>query len=230
MQRPSVRSGVGFRFNPGPPYVGTSHAVGARVDSVPSVALSSWNTDRASRLDHLMESHRIVCVNSPGNQGPIRALNWSLTLFLAAEFQGFARELHDEVAEFLASTMARGNQSYFEMIRNNLTTKRDLDRANAKPETLTADFKRLGVADLWGDIAQSVRSGQRWRQQLVNLNRTRNAIAHSQPNTLQFLQGSGIIVNFATITSWRAACNGVCRHMDIVLGKHLFTTTGIKPW
>jgi hypothetical protein len=150
-----------------------------------------------------------------------------MVLVLASEFQGFARELHYECAEWLASSMAQGDQNYFEIIRNNLTAKRELDSANAKPSSLTADFSRLGVSDLWGEIESADPSGVHWHNQLGILNTARNAIAHNNPI---MLQGLNIVINVPTIRSWRAACNGVSKHMDATMKRFLTSTTGRRPW
>ena len=197
---------------------------------VPSVALTSWTTARAARLDHLAWVHRSAGIIDLGGPAVRKVLVRSLVLALASEFQGFARELHDEAAEFLASTIAGGNQGQFEVIRNNLVIGRGVDRVNAKPETLRVDFARLGVANLWNDIARAVPSGHRWRQQLERLNEARNAIAHDEENKLQLLATQGFPITIATMHSWRAACNGVSRHIDTILENHIAQLTGVRPW
>jgi hypothetical protein len=194
---------------------------------MPSVARSSWTTSRAARLNQLAEAHRLLRKNGRRNSGPLEALNWSMILVLAAEFQGFARELHDETAEFLASSMARGDLNYFEIARNNLTAKRELDSMNAKPSSINADFKRLGISDLWLEIERSNLAGARWRAGLGVLNAARNAIAHNNPGKLQSL---GVPINARTIRSWRGYCNNVSRQMDMLLKRYLLTTTGRRPW
>lgn len=194
---------------------------------MPSVARSSWTTSRAKRLNQLAEAHRLRREDNPGNPAPLEAVNWSMILVLASEFQGFARELHDEAAEFLASSMAQGDQNYFEIIRNNLTAKRELDSANAKPTSLSADFKRLGISDIWADIEGADHEGARWHNQLGVLNAARNAIAHHNPGKLQTL---GVAINANTTRSWRAACNGISKQMDAILRTYLIGTTRRKPW
>ena len=197
---------------------------------MPSVALTSWTTARAARLDHLAWVHRSAGIIDLGGPAVKKVLLRSLVLALASEFQGFARELHDEAAEFLASTIARGNQGQFEVVRNNLVIGRGLDRYNAKPDTLTADFGRLGIANLWNDIADAVVSGERWRHQLEKLNEARNAIAHDKQNRLQSLAVQGFPITARTIRSWRVACNGISRHTDMILGKRVAQLTGVRPW
>jgi hypothetical protein len=192
---------------------------------VSSLALSTWSGGRASRLDQLVAARRAVT----GGSRPAQAVNWSLVLVLASEFQGFSRELHDEAADFLASALARGNQAHFEIIRNSLLANRAIDRGNARAEVLSEDFNRLGI-DIWSGVTASAASGRRWKEQLDRLNRARNAIAHNNLGKLQILKKEGYAINSATVDSWRVACNGVGRHMDLVLKKHLTTVTGVSPW
>lgn len=148
---------------------------------------------------------------------------------MSSKLQGFFRELHDESVEFLALRVARGNIGYFTLMRNNLTANRGLDRVNPKPETLQADFERLGV-DLWTDIRARVGSGGRWNQQLTRLNRARNAIAHHEPAKVARLAAEGYPLTLRTVESWRAACEGVVRNADKVVGDRLEQTTGVRPW
>jgi hypothetical protein len=137
---------------------------------VPSVAFAEWTGTRSSRLDQLVAAR----LTARGGRYPAQAINWSLVLVLASEFQGFTRELHGEAAGVLAAAIARGNLNYFTLVRNNLVANRAIDRYNANVNTLSADFDRLGI-DTWRDITSAVQSGALWKQQLDRLNRARNS-------------------------------------------------------
>lgn len=192
-----------------------------------SAALTSWQTKRAARLDQLNEAHTLVGGGANVNTS-LEAIVWSMILVLAAEFQGFARELHDESSEFLASAIGHADQTYFEIVRNNLTANRGLDRENAKPETMSTDFRRLGIFNLWDRIESTGPDGSRWHSQLGILNKARNAVAHGDLAKLDSL--SGVTVNAATIASWRRACDGICELMDQLLMNYLKDATGREPW
>lgn len=192
---------------------------------MPSIALSEWTGVRSSRLDQLVAARQVA----RGGRYPGQALNWSLVLVLCSEFQGFTRELHGEAAGVLAAAMARGNVSHFTLVRNNLLANRAIDRANANANTLGEDFDRLGL-DIWRDITNSVKSGGRWKQQLERLNRARNAIAHNNMGKLQTLRNEGYPITSQTVDSWRSACNGIGRQLDVLLTRHLTTLTGARPW
>lgn len=193
------------------------------------MAFQTWTALRLPRMSQLTDAHAMVSGPGPGRRTRTEAINWALVVILSSELQGFFRELHDESLEFLSLRMARGNQVYFTLIRNNLTANRGLDRVNPKPETLQADFERLGI-DLWGDLRAQVASGGRWYQQLTRLNRARNAIAHHEPAKLARLAAEGYPLTLRTVDSWRAACEGVVRNGDRVVGAHLQRMTGVRPW
>jgi hypothetical protein len=180
---------------------------------------------RAARLDQLVAARRVVT----GGRYPTQAINWSLAIVLASEFQGFTRELRDEAAGILASAIAKGNLAHFTIIRNSLLANRAIDRGNARVDTLNEDFNRLGV-DIWKDISSAVASGARWQRQLERLNQARNALAHNNMGKLQQLKADGYPINSTTVDSWRVACNGIGRHLDLILKKHLTNLTGVQPW
>ena len=196
---------------------------------MPSTAFQGWTRDRVPRLRQLTAAHASVSGQGPGRRTRTQAINWALVVILSSELQGFFRELHDESAEFLAQRIARGNQDYFTLIRNNFTVNRELDRFNPKPETLQSDFERLGI-DLWTEMGTTVHSGNRWRLQLDRLNRARNAVAHNQPAKVAQLAIEGYPLNLQTVNAWRAACEGVARNADKIVGARLQRTTGVRPW
>jgi hypothetical protein len=61
---------------------------------MPSAALVEWLTTRAAMLDELFDLHATVGGTGPGRRWRTEQVNWSITLRLAGEFQGFARDLH----------------------------------------------------------------------------------------------------------------------------------------
>jgi hypothetical protein len=81
-----------------------------------------------------------------------RGLNDALILRLAAEFQGFARDLHDLACDHLASWAAPTSAAVESVIRNRLREGRDLDRGNAHPGVVGKDFERFGF-ELWPALA-----------------------------------------------------------------------------
>jgi hypothetical protein len=100
-----------------------------------------------------------------------------LAVRMAAEFQGFARDLHDEAIGFLAITATLGNQSLASVLRVGISSGRALNRNNAGSDTLATDFGRIGLI-LWPAIvAQDPILGPGWKTDLNDLVQMRNAIA-----------------------------------------------------
>lgn len=72
-----------------------------------SVALATWRTARSSRLDQLFAVHdRIDPRSGPGRRVGTEQLNLALMVALAGEWQGFARDLHDEAVDFFVGEVA----------------------------------------------------------------------------------------------------------------------------
>lgn len=198
---------------------------------MPSTAFQTWATERLARLDQLASAHALVSRPVPGRRVRAEAVNWAMVVILSAEFQGYFRDLHTESAEHVAGRVAAGNPAYFTLLRNGLTAERKLDAQNPRHDVVKESFIRLGVLDLWGDIDALVpKSSLRWRQQLARLNMARNGVAHNDTEKLAKLESVGFPLHLQTIRSWRAACEGIVRNADKVVGRRLAQTTGFHPW
>ena len=90
-------------------------------------------------------------VPGPGRKWNTDQLNRSLVLAVAAEFQGFARDLHDVCVDAFVAEAAPRNAALRTVLRAQLTENRALDKWNATPGNLGADFGRFGIA-LWPDL------------------------------------------------------------------------------
>jgi hypothetical protein len=204
------------------------HGYGA---DVPSTSFETWTKERLARLDQLASAHALISRPAPGKRVRVQAINWALVVLLSAELQGYFRDLHTESAEFIAGRMAGGSFAHFTLIRNGLTLERGLDLRNPTHKVVKDSFIRLGVPDLWADIdALVVKSGSRWRQQLQRLNTARNGVAHYDTEKLATLESQGFPLHLRTINGWRAACQGIVRNADKVVGNRLAQTTGARPW
>jgi hypothetical protein len=158
---------------------------------VPSTAYVAWFGQRRARIDQLLLAHQTMGGGGPGRRWHTEQLNWALTLRLAAEFQGFARELHDAAVDHLVVVVAGGNAGLATVLQAGMTTRRQLDRGNASPETLEEDYRRLGLR-LWLDLQAASSRVPAWRANLAVLNETRNAIAHADESKLLALRGVGM--------------------------------------
>jgi hypothetical protein len=84
---------------------------------MPSVSLNTWTTVRAQRIKRLRAAHEAFGGTGPGRRWVTDELNHALILRLASEFQGFARDLHDECGLFIARCLAPGNQQLQDSLR-----------------------------------------------------------------------------------------------------------------
>jgi hypothetical protein len=197
---------------------------------VPSTARLAWFGNRQARIDQLLEAHRTIGGSGPGRRWRTEQLNWALTLRLAGEFQGFARELHDVAVDHIVAVVAGGNTGLANVLRAGMTARRQLDRGNASPGTLEEDYRRLGL-DLWPDLQAASPRVPVWRTDLAALNEARNAIAHANQNRLVTLRTRGYPITLTTVRRWKTGLDGLVRTMDDVVGAYLGRLLGTgSPW
>ena len=104
------------------------------VMSVASNALQYWLTVRLDRIEQLIGDHqRIEGGESRGRRWRTGQYNRLLDLSLAAEFQGFARDLHDEAVELFAERFAFGRPEVETIVKNALRVGRQLDSPTEFP-------------------------------------------------------------------------------------------------
>lgn len=197
---------------------------------VPSVALARWRTDRHQRLEELLAAHRTVGGPGPGRRWRTRELNWALTLRVAGEFQGYARELHDLAVDYFVTTVAGGNVDLEALLRVRTTANRQLDRGNAQPGSLGSDFALLGLT-LWPALEGADPQASDWNASLERLNTARNAIAHVDQPTLDKLRLDGHPVTLDAVRTWRRDLDRLAATMDDVVSAYLDRLLGYgRPW
>ena len=178
-------------------------------------------------MQRLFDAHKAAeGSGAPGRRWRTEQINWALALLLAAEFQGFARDLHDEAGATFALEGGIGNSTLESILKARVTQNRQLDRGNANPGNLGSDFKILGL-DLWADLAEGWPAKKpRWNAYLAELNTARNAIAHSNSGEIASLG-----VNLRAVKKWHRSLDGLASAMDDVVGKHLKDLFKISdPW
>lgn len=193
-----------------------------------SQALSRWETVQAAELDRVEATHATVGGDGPGRRWRIQHMNDSYIFLLAAHFQLFARNLHTEACTFFVRQIPLGIQTPVQVL---LLSGRQLDRANAQPGSLGADFGRLGI-DLWSALSRQNALNGRRKEKLEQMNVWRNAIAHQSfplPPNLQQLAGS-TSRTLEHIRGWRSACRSLAREMDRAVSRHLRSQFGRSPW
>jgi hypothetical protein len=151
-------------------------------------------------------------------------VNRAYVVVLAAEFQGFCRELHNECVAGILVSIPLVLQ---DVVRRQFLLNRSLDRGNANPANLGSDFGRFGLK-FWDSLERADPQTRTLRTELEQLNEWRNAIAHNNydPTAL----GATIELRIGRVRQWRRMCGDLARLFDTVLASHIGTMTGVRPW
>ena len=114
------------------------------------------------------------------------------------------------------------------VLDDNLSFARQLDHRNAQPGTLSADFKRFGIA-FWTVVEEADASNAEHRRQLEALNAWRNAIAHYDIESRRY-ELIPRDVTPGVCRAWRCALDGLAQTFDRVLAERLEALIGFSPW
>ncbi|MHB1808615.1 MAG: hypothetical protein ACYCU0_04885 [Solirubrobacteraceae bacterium] len=158
---------------------------------------------------------------------------------MASQFQAFCRDLHTEAADVVAHAIsafgaaglidsaAAANIAFIALTRG-----RQLDRGNANPGSIAADFKSFDL-DIWQQASRRDKRTVGRQHTLDQLNIWRNAIAHQDfdfnAGQLDVLGGRSR-VGLTEARAFRAACNQLAASFDEVLARHLAPVVGRRPW
>lgn len=190
---------------------------------MPSFAYDRWATIRKGALDHVEAAHAAIRTTSPSGRQATRLINHAYAVILAAEFQGFCRDLHTEAVSFLVRPLA---VSLRVIVEDEFSWNRQLDRSNATPSSLGTDFGRLGI-DLWKLVDVAYPQGPLLRRKLEELNSWRNAIAHSDFDPVRL---GGTILRLQQVRRWRWVCARLARILDRIVTDGFFVKLGSRPW
>ncbi|MGK5529967.1 hypothetical protein [Streptomyces sp. URMC 129] len=197
---------------------------------MPSPAYVAWQTKRRQRIDELLAAHQAVRGNGPGRRWNTQQLNWALVLRLAAEFQGYARELNDLAWDHIISASGIGVPQVERVIRIQVSANRKLDTGNATPSALAEDFKRLGIVKLWDVLGQVDSRAPEWNKLLSILNTARNGFAHADEFKVAALKRDGHSINLHKIRSWLRDLDNLASTLDDVVHGYLSALTNKAPW
>lgn len=190
-----------------------------------SESLNTWRASRATKLDELENAHRAVGGRGRGRRYATQQLNQAYAVLLSSQFQGFCRDLHTEVSEYLV--LAVEVEPLHAALRAAFTWNRALDRGNPNPGALGTDFNRYGIT-FWDSVHAVDHRNVRRHQRLEELNRWRNAIAHQDFDAEAL--GGATTLTLRTVRGWRSACNGLAMSFDTVMRAHLRRLIGTIPW
>jgi hypothetical protein len=197
---------------------------------MPSSSLSTWASARTDRVTRLRAAHQALGGTGPGRRWVTDELNQALILRLASEFQGFARDLHDEAGLFVAECVAPGNLDVQDSLRIPYTYSRKLNQGNADPGTLGSDFGLFGIP-LWAGLqARYQDRAKDWNRKLAALNMARNGIVHDDAAKVARAQADGWPFTLRSVDRWKGALDGLARGMDQVVSGQLKLVYGTSPW
>jgi len=181
-----------------------------------SRALVRWRHERAEHLSDLLLAHRLVGGPARGRRWRTRGLNEALILRLAAEFQGFSRDLHDLACMTFAWWVAPSNPAVEQVVRARLIERRELDPGNARPDSIGNDFARFGF-NLWSVLSALDPATTRHVQSLGRLNAARNALAHANDTRLIILRAQGFPIILRTYQRWHCDLDALAGNLDIAV-------------
>lgn len=190
---------------------------------MPSRALAEWRGRRANELDQLLAAHAAIGGTKRGRRYATAQLNRAYALAVAAQFQGFCRDLHSEAVDELVAVTQPPQVAL--QLRVLLTSSRQLDRGNANPGSLGSDFGLVGM-QLWQQLRTRDGRTEARQEKLEELNQWRNAIAHEDFTQLS----PGAVLPLATVKGFRRACEGLALSMDREVSAHVATVVGRAPW
>ncbi len=196
---------------------------------MPSRAYQRWRTERASALDQIARAHAAVGGSGPGRRYATLQVNHAYAVMLAAQFQGYCRDLHTECVDHLVAMISHAPLQ--RLVRAEITRGRRLDQGNAQPASLGTDFGRLGTGlgtAFWDDVDGHDPRSATCRAGLESLNAWRNAVAHQDfdPSKL----GGIVTLRLSHVKRWRRQCRILARSFDGVMRRRLQTLTGTAPW
>jgi hypothetical protein len=197
-----------------------------------SKALTKWHTVRHQELDELLHAHAKIGGGGPGRRYTTEQLNFAYLVAVAAQFQGFCRDLHSEAVGAFA---AAAPTTLSTILYSTLTKNRSLDKGNANGGTIADDFGRLGMTSFWDLVAVDggpVLTAKR-RDRMEQMNMWRNAIAHN--NFEQYQSKVDKLDNhlrprLVEGRKCRTACDKLAVQMASAVGTFLHQVAGKPPW
>ncbi len=186
---------------------------------MPSASLLQWQNDRMPRL----QQFDLQCAASLAAATPNAFLNdenlRGYVVLLSAHFQGFCRDLYTEAAQVIASKVRLRLR---QLIQEQFTAHRKLERGNPNLQHLKDDFNRFGFTL---DLAAAHPANALRLDHLSALNKWRNVAAH-QGTTAP----AGIPLNLPSLQAWRMSCDGLAASLDDIVYNELRKVLRRAPW
>jgi len=193
---------------------------------LPSRSLQRWQTESSAALDQIENAHAAVGGNLRGRRYATLQINHAYLVMVSSHFQRFCRDLHTEAIDHLCAQSVPPDPRR-DILRMALTLSRQLDSKNPSPGAIGSDFNRFNIR-FWDVVKRHAPALNERRQTLLeDLNKWRNAIAH------QDFIAAGLDparLSLSNVNRFRTACNNLAQRFDVILGHHLATISGVRPW
>ncbi len=194
-----------------------------------SKALNRWQTVRLQALAEVENAHRAVGGTGPGRRYATSRLNRAYIVLLAAEWQGFCRELHSEAADAVANAVQ--DPALRVPIRAAFTSMRRMDRGNADAADVGGDFSKFGMS-FWTDVQALDKRNPGRQTRLRQLYVWRNTIVHDSvtltPDDAKLVADSKPTLDWAHV--WRDSCAALATQVDRAVGRYVGKVIGTPPW
>lgn len=150
------------------------------------------------------------------------ALLRGYVVLLAAQFQGFCRDLYSECVSAVVATVPLAMQT---LVQRQCNSRCELAGANSRYESIRADFERFNLS-LTTALDTHSPAAAGWVTTLGHMNAWRNTVAHGNP----VAPPHGGPLSLASVRMWRAACDNLAGALEVVMYHHLSAKTGAPPW
>ncbi|MGP5184932.1 hypothetical protein ACTXKY_14645 [Corynebacterium variabile] len=157
-------------------------------------ALGAWQTTRRQALDSLVLARQTIASNHSGHSkgsvsaetaGVVENIDRALYPVLAAEFQGYCRDLHGDAVAAIIAEAQWPTEQIARVSAAAMQDKRGLDRKNPASSVIGDDFRALGLK-LWNRVQEEhPEDYPDWRRSLDTLVNIRNAVSHSDRKRLK---------------------------------------------
>lgn len=192
---------------------------------MPSRAFAVWSGSRRTTLDEIKAAHRQVGGIARGRRHATSQLNHAYALILAAQFQGYCRDLHTEAAgHAVAAARPLAMQP---AVHELFVSGRKLDFGNPNVSGLGSDFGRFGMK-LWPSVESDPRFRPPMRAALEALCVWRNALAHQDFKDPR-LKGRTSL-RLIEVKGWHRRVDQLAMLLDDAVRSHLAVLLGASPW
>ena len=207
-----------------------------------SFAHRRWIDKRRPAIDELEFTQPAIPKSGCGRFSQhdlLRAIAHAHAVRVVAEFQGFARDLHNVAAECVVVLAGTASQHQALLIRN-IKEGRMLDSGNPTFENIQRDFKRVGIGDLrarvekhdpsWKAAGRGTARMAGDAASLENLIQLRNSIAHGNDGQLIRLRTKGIRGTLKWTKGQLPALYRIVIALDRSVWDYFKEEFGQEPW